>query len=166
MTFDEGDLRFDFGTTTAIKFDEQSNFKLSHCMKAVDFILETGSEYYFIEVKDPDDPISSEENRESFREKLKSGELKKSLITKFRDTFIYRWAEDSLNKPVRYIVLLCMNALDERLLNNLSDGLRRDLPLNKAANWKQEIAHSCVILSLDRWNRHFKKWTVSRISNM
>jgi len=50
----EGDLQLTInGAIGARKFDDDSSHKLSHCMKAVDFIVEYPDFYLFIELKDP-----------------------------------------------------------------------------------------------------------------
>ncbi len=163
MICDEGDLRFDFTKAVRAKrFDDKAQHGLTHCMKAVDFILETKDAYYFVEVKDPDNPNAK--NKAAFISKLTSGELNKNLTGKYRDTLIYRWAENALSMPVHYVVLLCMQSLDAAALLARTEELRRNLPLNSPVAWKQPIAKSCVILSLNDWNRHFKQWPVSRIS--
>ena len=52
----EGDLRLTLpGRTSARVFDDQHH-GLSHCMTAVDWILDLPERIYFIEVKDPEDP--------------------------------------------------------------------------------------------------------------
>ena len=44
----EGDLQIVLtGSVNARKFDDPSTHGLSHCMKAVDFILETDQEIFF-----------------------------------------------------------------------------------------------------------------------
>ena len=48
----EGDLEVEFvDANNGRKFDEE--YGLSHCMKAVDFIVEFEDRYLFIEFKDP-----------------------------------------------------------------------------------------------------------------
>ncbi len=164
MNWIEGDLLFDFSETVHTQRFDDNTHKLSHCMKAVDFIVETKKSIYFIEVKDPDNPRA--ENTVAFYSKLTSGNLTKNLTGKYRDSFIYQWAKNALNKPVHYIVLLAMESLDGASLLSQTENLRRNLPLIGSASWKKPIASSCVILSLDSWNQNFKQWPVSRISEV
>ena len=57
MILTEGDLSFTFnGALSAIQFDDGSTHGLTHCMKAVDFVVEFQDYYLFVEVKDPDHP--------------------------------------------------------------------------------------------------------------
>jgi hypothetical protein len=92
MILQEGNLQFDFnGVVNAFKFDEKERSKdtfhgLSHCMKAVDFIVETEDYYHFIEVKDYTDASDGYPDKNCYNA------LIKSLTLKFRDTFLYRWA--------------------------------------------------------------------------
>lgn len=63
MILKEGDLEFNFqDSINAIKFDGSSH-GLSHCMKAVDFIVEYKDYYAFIEIKDPSNPKSHKKIR-------------------------------------------------------------------------------------------------------
>ena len=57
MKLIEKDLEFDFTQALSVKkFDDDKSHGLSHCMKAVDFIVETEKATLFIEVKDPQNP--------------------------------------------------------------------------------------------------------------
>ena len=50
----EGDLQITINDAIeARKFDDEASHGLSHCMKAVDFVVELPDRYLFIEVKDP-----------------------------------------------------------------------------------------------------------------
>ena len=64
--FTEGDLRVEFrGVVEARKFDG-SDHGLSHCMKAVDFIVELPERYLFIEFKDPQNPNARLHSQKNF----------------------------------------------------------------------------------------------------
>ncbi len=55
--FAEEDLEIEiWRVVDARKFDDPPSHGLSHCMKAVDFIVERPDSYLFIEFKDPQDP--------------------------------------------------------------------------------------------------------------
>ena len=160
MILMEGNLEFDFkGALNAFKFDEQDrtspNFHgLSHCMKAVDFVVEYDDHYLFIEIKDPTDPA----RYNSARDKT---ELIKTLTTKFRDTFIYRWAEDNLDKPVRY---QCLVELDNAQTLYLMNQLKNQLPTTKQpARWNHPLAQLCAVCNTETWNRTFANIQVARV---
>ena len=67
------------------KFDDETAHVLTHCMKAVDFIIELKDRYLFVEVKDPEDPRSQPKEREKFvqistwNEKLREYPVKRIL---------------------------------------------------------------------------------------
>lgn len=161
MILREGTLQFDFaGAIDAFKFDEQNPalvtfHGLSHCMKAVDFVVEYDDHYLFVEIKDPRDPnrYGSEQDKSA---------LIKNLTTKFRDTFLYRWAENKLDKPVRYQCLVELdNAQTLYLMNQLKNQLPTETP---PARWQQPLAHLCAIANLTTWNITFPNIQVSRVA--
>jgi len=162
MILQEDDLEFDFtDAIDAMKFDDCEH-KLSHCMKAVDFVVEVESAYLFVEVKDPSNPMSRSKNYEQFKENTEGDKLRNDLTQKFRDTFIYRWAEEMPDKSIHFLSLI---TLEEGLLRTFQDKLHRHLPYsNTPDRWKRQIIKSCHTITLDDWNRNFPKWPVKRIS--
>jgi hypothetical protein len=56
--FTEGNLQITFPSGVAAKKFDHSGHGLTHCMKAVDFIVELTDRYLFIEFKDPEHPDS------------------------------------------------------------------------------------------------------------
>lgn len=160
MIIKEGRLEFDFSdAVSAIKFDGSSH-ALSHCMKAVDFIVELQSAYLFIEVKDPVNPNAQDKDVNKFNAKAGNGNLQEVIVKKFRDTFVYRWAEDKLDKPIHFLSLI---TLEEALLSNVQDEIRRNLPITGPSRWSRQIVKSCSVINLDAWNRNFPKWPVRRV---
>lgn len=151
---------FEFDFTDAVDafvFDDKNPASprfhgLSHAMKAVDLVVELLTDYLFVEVKDFHGPDDYTEDKcfDHLRERLKY---------QYRDTFLYRWAEDKVDKPIRYI---CLLTLDNALLSRMNKELRAQLPPGKAApRWMREIACSCVVVNSERWNRNFPKWPVT-----
>lgn len=160
MILEEGTLQFDFSDAlTGFKFDEQDkaspNFHgLSHCMKAVDFVVELDDCYLFIEIKDYRDSSRFSDNGEF-------NDLVKILFTKFRDSFIYRWAEEKTDKPIKY---LCLIELENPLISRLMTELKRMLPQTTPnARWRKPVAVACIIANVDSWNASFPDWQISRI---
>ena len=160
MILQEGSLEFDFADAIdGFKFDETDRFSehyhgLSHCMKAVDFIVELETDYLLVEVKDFHDP-GQYEAPESFNK------LRNDLKIKFRDSLLYRFAEEQLNKPIRYLCLMTLeNPLNSRLMNEL----KRIVPEGVASSrWQRPLVESCIVANIDRWNQNFPKWNVRRI---
>lgn len=165
-TLREGDLELHVpDTAVARKFDGPSH-GLSHCMKAIDFIVHHEDAVYFIEFKDPEHPSAPEEERARFLNKFLSGELLHDLTRKFRDTFLYEWASDNLDgRPVYYLILVGLSNLDEALLLHQSDALRRRLPVDgpKSGVWKRPLARDALIFNIKHWNRHVP-FSVTRVT--
>lgn len=162
MNIVEEDLSFNFSDALdTIKFDDDVRHGLSHCMKAVDFIVELDEAYLFVEVKDPCHPQALSKDVKKFKKKAAvDGKLQQDIVGKFRDSFLYRWAEGKLDKPVHFLSLI---TLEEALLKNLQDGLHRALPM-QSNRWAKKMAESCHVLNISSWNRNFPKWQVRRLS--
>ena len=165
---------FSFDFTDALDgfvFDEKDKTQahyhgLSHAMKAVDIIVELENDYLFIEIKDfhaPDDyDFQRAINEDQHKERMKYfNHLREVLKGKYRDTWMYRWAENKLNKPVRY---LCLLTLDNALLTRMNKELRQQLPVAKnGPRWTHDIASSAIVVNVDRWNKAFTAWPVVKI---
>lgn len=148
------------------KFDDEATHKLSHCMKAVDAILELKDRILFIELKDPDNPRAKSKDRETFMDTLKSGNLDDDLVYKYRDSFLYEWASGNVGKPVHYLILIAASGLTEVELLARTDAIKRKLPLLELApeQWKTPLVTDCSVLNIATWNRHIKHCHVTRIS--
>ena len=134
-------------------------------MKCVDIIAEFEEVYVFVELKDYDDSSffgsfgSGTDDEKTRHAKLNT--LKNYLKYKFRDSYLFRYAEQKVDKPIRYICLITFeNALNSRIQKSL----KRELPVGKASQrWVRELAISCHVVNLNRWNKNFPNWPVSRI---
>ena len=172
MKIEADGFEFDFSDALdAFCFDEKDKTKphfhgLSHAMKAVDLVVELPANYLFIEVKDfnaADDynfksAITAAQRKDR---QAHFNHLREVLKHKFRDTWLYRWAQGKADKPVRY---LCLLTLDNAMLSVLSKELRQQLPVGLAGpNWSGAFAQSCVVLNLERWNANFPKWQAARL---
>lgn len=152
-------FEFDFQDAVDVFiFDEQDKGKvsfhgLSHAMKAVDLVVELEHDYLFIEVKDfhtPDD----------YKNGSYFNHLRESLKYKYRDSFLYRWAENKVDKPIRY---LCLLTLDNALISRMNKEIRKQLPTGQPiSRWQRAMAHSSVVLNENRWNENFPKWQVRK----
>lgn len=158
MILSEGTLQFHFdGALNAFKFDEQDRTApafhgLSHCMKAVDFIVEYEDYYLFVEVKNPP-------HKGRYASASSERELVKNLTTKFRDSFLYRWAEGKVNKPVHY---QCLVEMDNAQTLHLMNQLKKALPAEKTPpRWRFSLADVCVIANQDTWNMAFPNMQVT-----
>jgi hypothetical protein len=166
-SLDEGDLRLTpTGGAIGRRFDHDATHELSHCMKAVDFIVELDDRVLFIEFKDPENPNARDKNSNKFVEKFLSGTLDGDLTAKFRDTFLYEWACNRMDKPIYYLVLIALSRLDAAALMNRTDSLRRRLPVraNGASSWMRPLVEDCAVMNLETWNRSLPHLPISRLS--
>lgn len=162
-SFSEGDLQIQFqNVEDARKFDG-SDHGLSHCMKAVDFVVELPDRYFLIEFKDPQNPGSSVQDPEEF---MTRGTLDEDLKYKYRDSFLYEWAAGRADKPVYFLVLIAHDALTETDLIAKLDDLKHKLPLQgpRSNSWIRPIVSGCGVFNIESWNRTFPDYQVTRFS--
>ena len=165
-TLREGNLQITFPRDAkARKFDDGASHGLSHCMKAVDFIVEEPNRISFIELKDPEHPRAKEADRKEFIESFRSGALDEDLKYKYRDTFLYQWASGRVGKPIFYWVIIAMDKLTEAALSTRTDDLKCKLPLKgpPSGAWAQPIVAGCMVFNIDTWNRRQPRFPLSRI---
>ena len=163
-TFIEGDLRILIeNVVDARKFDDHGH-GLSHCMKAVDFVVELPHLYLFIEFKDPEHPLAKQQDQQTFLQSFYSGQTNDELAQKFRDSFLYEWASGRAFKPIRYYVLIAISALTDANLQASTEDLRRKLPVTGSNSWRRPIAQNCAVLNLASWNSLLPNFPVSRVS--
>jgi hypothetical protein len=163
---------FEFRFSDAIEafvFDETDPAKPTFHgapMKGVDIVAELAEGYIFVEIKDYDDPSAynvitpaSEEERITRQEGFKW--LKNYLKYKYRDTYLYRHAEQKVDKPIHYI---CLLTFDNALNSRMKTELWKELPVGRASRrWVQAIAKSCQVVNVEKWNENFPKWPVTRV---
>lgn len=166
---------FEFDFTDAVNafvFDQKDKTHphyhgLSHAMKAVDLVVELPNDVLFIEIKDfhaPDDyDFKRAVDTAQKDERLTCfNHLRDVLIHKFRDTWLYHWADNKSDKPIRY---LCLLTLDNGLLPAVLKKLHTQLPVGLAGpRWQRPLLQACVVLNQDRWNINFPAWPVKRIA--
>lgn len=167
-------FEFEFpGALDAFVFDEKDNTQphfhgLSHAMRAVDVVVEFPDDTLFIEVKDfhaPDDYNfkSAVNDDEQGLRRARINHLRDVLVHKFRDTWLYRWAERADGGPAKPVRYLCMLSLDNGLLSTVSKELNQSLPTKRAGpRWQRELATSCVVVNPQRWNSAFPAWPMTR----
>ena len=164
---------FEFHFSDAIDayvFDEKDSTKPTFHgapMKGVDIVAEFEDAYIYVELKDYDDVSAYDVTRAVNDDEIKSRQqgfkwLKNYLKYKFRDSYLYRFAEGKVDKPVHFICVLTFdNALNSRMVSDL----RRELPVGKKSRrWTQALAKSCQVVNLDKWNEVFPRWPATRIA--
>lgn len=164
---------FEFRFTDALDafvFDEKDCTKSTFHgapMKGVDIVAEFEEAYVYVELKDYDDPsiydvigASTDEEKRSRQDSFKW--LKNYLKYKFRDSYLYRHAEQKVEKPIHYVCLIAFyNALNSRMQKSL----KQELPVGKVSRrWVHALAKSCHVVNLDKWKENFPKWPVTRLA--
>ena len=135
-------------------------------MKGVDIVAEFDAAYVYIEMKDYDDPsaydvvrATSDDEKRSRQDSFKW--LKNYLKYKYRDSYLYRHAEQKVDKPIHYI---CLITFDNALNTRMQKALKQELPVGKSPRrWVQTIATSCQVVNLEKWNENFPKWQAARL---
>ena len=165
---------FSFDFTDAIEvfvFDETDRNKPTFHglpMKGVDIIAELNNAYLFVELKDYDDQAMYQVSTAADAEEKKERQghfkfLKNYLKYKFRDTFLYRYAEQKDDKPIYYI---CLLTFDHALNGTMQKALISELPVGKKSKrWTRELARSCQVMNLEKWNESFPKWPAKRLTS-
>ena len=167
-TLTEGDLRITINDSVlnARKFDDPAGHGLSHCMKAVDFVVELVDRYLFIEIKDPQDPQVPSQGLNAFVQEFQSGQIDEDFKYKYRDSFLYEWASGRANKPIYYMILIGLSTLSNLMLLGRKRALEQKLPIHGpgASAWTRPIASFCGVFNIESWNRNFPDYPVTRLS--
>lgn len=161
----EGNLQIIInGAVDARRFDD-ANHGLSHCMRAVDFIVELADHYLFIEFKDPQHPDAPPRAAVDYLSSFQSGAIDEELKYKYRDTFIYEWAAGRANKPINYLVLIALDTLSEPDLSNGKTRLEQKIPLlgPGLVPWPRPILRGCGVFNIATWNRNLLQYPVTRL---
>jgi len=163
---------FEFCFTDALDafvFDESDKTKPRFHgvpMKAVDIVAEFKNAYVYIELKDYDDPSVYDVLNATMDDEISDRQrnfkwLKNYLKYKFRDSYLYRYAEEKVEKDVHYI---CLVTFDNALNSRMQKSLKKELPVgNPSRLWIRELAASCKVVNLEKWNKNFPKWPVKRL---
>ncbi|NEX15942.1 MAG: hypothetical protein C1943_04710 [Halochromatium sp.] len=163
------EFRFE-GALDAFVFDETDSTKPTFHgapMKGVDIVAEFEDAYVYVELKDYDDPSIYDVLGATTKDETSSRQasfkwLKNYLKYKFRDSYLYRHAEQKVEKPIHYI---CLITFDNALNSRMQKSLKQELPVGKASRrWVQALATSCHVVNLDKWNENFPKWPVTRLA--
>ena len=86
------------------------------------------------------------------------------MARKYRDSFIYRWAEQKLDKPVRYVVLVQLSTLQPPDFLAIDERLKRELPVSKIPpSWSRPVVDGMAVLNMAKWNELGIYGTVQRV---
>ena len=167
MRLTEGDVQITFNNAIVCrKFDGGLTHGLSHCMKAVDFIVELHDRYLFVEIKDPLDPQATRTRTRDFLNRFNSGAIDESLKYKFRDSFLYEWASGRTTKPVDYFVII--DGVSKPLLLRRTEALKRNIPAlgPNGKQWSSRFVHRIGVFDIAAWNRKFPDYQIVRLSSL
>ena len=163
--FVEGNLQLTVnGAVSARKFDGPSH-GLSHCMKAVDFIIELPDGYQFVEFKNPQDPGATQQAISKYLNDFTAGKLDNQFQYKYRDSFLYEWALGRANKPIDYLMLIAINSLTTKHLLNRMQAMQRKMPLMAPGKqpWSRPFVRSCSVFNIASWNNQFPNYPIVRL---
>ena len=166
----EGELEFDFTSAFNAEYFDDDRHGMSHCMKAVDFLVEWEAEFWFIEVKDPAYsriPIKYKTaQRAEFIAKIKSGYLfSNELGPKIKDSFLYLYLGKNLPaKTLKYYVLLSLETLDPRMLHtSITELSKASCLLGPAqSTWKNQYIDAVAVFNQETWNKKLPQCPVKR----
>lgn len=156
------DYEFDFPTAKELyKFDETDKLSIHYhgvsVLKAVDVMAEFSKFYMWIEIKSyTDEDImklkkEGDQRKKNDKEHIKSY-LCNNLARKYRETFIYRFAEDKIDKPVIYV---CLLNFDSALKLYFKRELQKRIPIDKPSKrWKKSILDQLVVVNETDWARN------------
>lgn len=143
------------------KFDETDKLSVHYhgvsCLKAVDVMAEFTDFYMWIEIKSyPDEYIIKLKKEGDQRKKNDEHHIKSylcnNLARKYRETFIYRFAENKIDKPIVYV---CLLNFDSALKLHFKQELQNCIPIGKPSNrWKKFILEQLVVVNEKDWVRN------------
>ena len=166
VVLEERDLSLTITHAKAARRFDGSDHGLTHCMSAVDFVVELSDRFLFIEFKDPQHPGTTPVSRQDFIDRLVSGRLDEELKYKYRDSFLYEWAAGRISKPIYYLVLIALDALTSADLDRRTNELKRKLPAGVPGRWARPIVEDCAVFNLASWNQRFQDFQVTRVSSL
>lgn len=165
----EGDLQIALPVAATMRKFDDDKHGLSHCMKAVDFIVEHENQVLFVELKDPENPSAVVERgaaSTAYIKRFHSGDIDSDLKTKFRDSWLYEYAQGRVNKPIIYLVLIGASTLSAADLLARTDALKRQIPMLGPNNqpWVKPFVTGCAVMNIAAWNKALPQFPVSRVS--
>ena len=165
LTLTEEKFEFDFPNAKVLyKFDETDpRLPTFHGvpMKAVDVMAEFANFQLWIEIKEFQISDIATMKKEGDQRKKKASTHKqnhliKNLKYKFRDTFLYRFCENKLDKKIIYV---CLTNFDDALNGFFKRELKKQIPTNGASKrWQKQLLDEfhLMVVNIDSWQRNFE----------
>lgn len=161
--FEESGYRFSFpAVQQAVKADVVNYAGLSF----VDFIVETDSLVYFIEIKNPDNPKAPSKNRDEYLARLQDTIFPNAVVKKFSDTLLAQLAMGrSFQKPVQYIFILEFGAFSSYERQRLFDKVNHRLPvgLNHKVFTNVALVKNFKLLTIAQFEEQYQEFAVEAI---
>lgn len=158
--FEESGYKFSFpAAQRAVKADAVNYAGLSF----VDFIVETDSMVYFIEIKNPDHPNALPKSRDAFFSRLQDEVFPNAVVKKFSDTLLAQLAMGcSFPKPVQYIFILEFGAFSSYERQILFDKVTHRLPvgLNHRTFTNVALVKNFKLLTIAQFEEQYQDFTV------
>jgi len=158
-------FEFDFPTAIDLyKFDEPDKAMphyhgASHCMKAVDVVVELPDRYLFLELKKPlhgaADYTPKQKCKTCGHREEPLRELQNDLITKCRDTWLYRYCEDKTDKPCHFI---CIITVDDAMVSTLLGNIRKRMPPKRPIAWRRHFIEEMSAVNPAAWARNYSHY--------
>lgn len=163
------DLEFSFPDGLTRQDLDQQGVKLPKGMAFVDLVIERNEDVLLVEIKDPSHANSPEKDRNKYLKRLQDNSvLTEELTPKARDSYTYLHIMQRDDKPIKYIVLVGIDAFDDQiqkaLLANFKDRLLADIRCECDEPWKRQHIFDCAVMSVAIWNDRFKDWPIKRLS--
>ena len=166
LTLTEEKIEFDFPNAKALyKFDERDPLSFTFHgapMQAVDVMAEFPTFQLWIEIKEFLPSEIEEMKKEGDQQKKgcnvhNKAHLTKNLKHKFRDTFLYRFCENKLDKKVVYV---CLTNFDDALNGFYRKELKKQIPAGLASKrWKKQLLDKSLLMVVnkDSWQRNLEE---------
>lgn len=165
MTLVEGSIRIGVPDNCQSQRFDGSSHRMSHCMKAVDFLIDTPAARIFLEIKDPD-AADAPQTSLDYAEKLVHGQLDADLYYKYRDSWLYLYAAGRRKRvPHYYFILLGLTTFTTESLAQRSMALQSKVCLEGPEGpWRNRFVDQVFVFNLASWNRSFPEFPAERIS--
>jgi len=146
---------------------DKKGLQIPRGMSLVDLVIEREHDVLLVEIKDPSHSGAPQSERDKYIQRLLNNSLiSEELVPKVRDSYTYLHLMKRDNKPFKYIVLLGLDAFDEKsrkgVLASLKDRLFYQVKKEADIPWRREHISDCIILTIDTWNNIFTDWPITR----
>lgn len=163
------DLEFSFPDETKWEELDKQGVKLPVQMKFVDLVIERDNDILLVEIKDPSNKRTPAEERTKYFKRLSDNSiLTQELTPKARGSYTFLHLMERDTKPLKYVVLIGLDAYDpvqqKALLTGFKDRLLADIRCETDTPWRRQHIADCVVLSVDIWNKTFADWPVARVA--